>query len=79
MVTHSPPTSEFGGSNPGSYVGKVGSCLPMVLQFAVQNLDQLYVLVSSAHKNYKSCYDLYSVENDIKPQINKLQVILKIV
>ena len=30
VATHSPPTSEVGGSNTRPYVGKVGSCLPMV-------------------------------------------------
>ena len=45
VVTHSPPTSEVSGSNPGPYVGKTDG-----RQFSVQNLDQLYVLVSSAHK-----------------------------
>ena len=30
VVTHLPPTSKVSGSNPGSYVGKVGSCLPVV-------------------------------------------------
>ena len=39
VVTHLPPISEVSGSNPGSYVEKL-----------VVNLDQLYVLVSSAHK-----------------------------
>ena len=42
VVTHSPPTSEAGGSNPGPYVK---SCLPMV-----GSLHQLYLLVSSAHR-----------------------------
>ena len=30
VVTHSPPTSDVGGSNLEPYFGKVGSCLPMV-------------------------------------------------
>ena len=47
MVTHSPPTSEVGGSNPGPYVGKL---VVGYRWFTVQNSDQLYVLVSSAHK-----------------------------
>ena len=53
MVTHLPPTSEAVGSNPTSYVGKL-----MVWQFTVQKLDQLHVLVSSAHKttsHYMTC------------------------
>ena len=35
---------------------------------SLQNFDQLYVLVSSAHKTTR--HDLYSVESDIKT-INK--------
>ena len=48
VLTHLSPTSEVGGSNPRLLFGKVGSCLPMV--GTVQNLDQLYALVSSARK-----------------------------
>ena len=44
---NTPATSEVGGSKPGPYVGKV---VTDGWQFTVQNLDQLYVLVSSAHK-----------------------------
>ena len=33
---------------------------------------QLYVLVCSAHKNYPSGYDLYSVESDVEARINKV-------
>ena len=47
IVTLSPPTSKVGGSNPRYYVGKL---LTDGRQFTVQNFDQLYVLVSSAHK-----------------------------
>ena len=55
MITHSPPTSNVCGSNPGPLLGKVDSFLPVDgLQFTVQNLDQLYVLVSSAHKTTQS-------------------------
>ena len=64
VVTHSPSTSEVSGSNPRTLCEKVGSCLPMVgslhwkvgslltdgQQFTVRNLDQAYLLVSSAHK-----------------------------
>ena len=39
VVTHSPPTSEVSGSNPGPYVGKLVVFLPMVSSFTVQNLD----------------------------------------
>ena len=42
VVTHPLPTTEVSGSNPGLYVLTNGR------QFTVQNLDQLYVLVSSA-------------------------------
>ena len=51
VVTYSPPTSEVDCSNPGSYVGKlVVAQAADGWQFTVQSLDQLYVLVSSAHK-----------------------------
>ena len=49
MVTHLPPTSEIGGSNPGPYVGKL-VLLTNAWPFTVQNLEQLYILVSLAHK-----------------------------
>ena len=41
VVIHSPPTSDFGSSNPKPYI---------VYMLQLQNLDQLYVLVFSAHK-----------------------------
>ena len=37
VVTHSPPTSKVGGSNPGPYVGKLVVSLPLV--GSLQNLD----------------------------------------
>ena len=49
VVTHSPPTSEVGGSNPGPCAGKLLVAYHW-LAFTVQNLDQLCVLVSSAQK-----------------------------
>ena len=49
MVTLSPPTSEAGVQfTAPPQVGKAGSLLAVGRQFTVQNLDQLYVLVSSA-------------------------------
>ena len=55
MITQFPPTSEVGGSNPDPMWE---SCLFLTdsLQFTVQNLDQLFVLVSSAHKT--TCHDM---------------------
>ena len=67
MVTHSPATSEVGGLNPGHYVGKL--VVSYQWSFTVQNLDQLYVLVSSTNKNSPLLYDLYIVESDVKTQI----------
>ena len=69
VVTHLPPTSKVGGSNPGPYVGKlvVGT---NGWQFTVQKLEQLYVLVSSAHKTARrdmAC----TVLNLTKLQIDK--------
>ena len=49
VVIHSPPTSEVGSSNPGPYVDKLVVAYHGQ-KFTVQNLDQLYVLVSSAQK-----------------------------
>ena len=60
MVTHLPPTSEVYGSNPG-HCGKVGSW-----HFTVQDVYQVYALVSSANKTTCCGFDLYSVENDVK-------------
>ena len=49
MVTLSPPTSEARCLVPGTTTsGKAASCLPLVGLFTVQNLGQLYLLVSSA-------------------------------
>ena len=55
MVTHLLPTSEVFGLDPGPYVGKLVVAY-QGRQFIVQNLDQLYVLVSSAHKT--TCSDM---------------------
>ena len=65
MVTHLPSTSEVSGSNPGPYVVKL---FAHGGQFKVQNLDQLYELVFSAHKT--TCHDinLYSVESNVNPK-----------
>ena len=49
VVTHSPPTSEVCDSNPGPYVASWW-LLTNGRHFTVQNLDQLYVLVSTALK-----------------------------
>ena len=70
MVTQSPPSSEVCGSNPRPYVGKLEVAYQWLAvystkswklgtngwQFRVQNLDQLHVLVSSAHKT--TCRDM---------------------
>ena len=49
VVTHLPPTSEVGGSNPGLYMGKLIVSYRWSAVYR-QNLDQLDVLISSAHK-----------------------------
>ena len=41
----------------------------------MQNLDQLYVLVSSAHKTTRCDMTCTVVESAVKPQINKLELI----
>ena len=51
VVTHLPPKSEVCDSNPRPYMGNLVIELPANgQQFIVQSLDQLYVLVSFAHK-----------------------------
>ena len=47
---HLPPTSEVGGSNPQPSVGKFVGFFTDGWQFTLQYIDQLYVVVSSAHK-----------------------------
>ena len=42
-------TSEVVGSNPRSYVGNL-ELLTDGPQFTIQNLDQLYVVITSVHK-----------------------------
>ena len=59
MVTLSPPTSEAGVRS-----------LAVGRKFTVQNPNKLYVLVSSALPATRHDI-LYSVESDVKPQINK--------
>ena len=49
VVRHWPPTSEVSGSTPDPML-EDWKLLTEGQQFAVQNLDQLYVLVSSSHK-----------------------------
>ena len=71
VVTHFPPTSEFAGSKPGPYVGK----LEVAYRWSAVCSTETWPTVCTGFlypKNYPSWYDLYSVERDIKPQINKL-------
>ena len=49
MVTHFPPHLR---SKAGPFVGKLVQLLTHSQQFIVQNLEQIYVLVSSAYKTY---------------------------
>ena len=53
VVTHSPPTSEVGGSNPGLCVGKVVVAY-QCLQY--RTFTNSYVLISSADKT--TCHDM---------------------
>ena len=65
------PTSEVGGSNPGSYVGK----LVVAYQRSAVYSTELWPTVCTGFLcpiNYSSWYDMYSVESDVKTQINKL-------
>ena len=64
----SPATSEVGGSNPEAYVG--GKMVVSYRWLTVQNLDQLYVLVSSAYKTTR--FDMtYTV---LKATLNPKQI-----
>ena len=38
IASHSPPTCEVSSSNCGPYVGKAGSCLPMVISLQYRTL-----------------------------------------
>ena len=67
LVTHSGPTSEVGGSNPEPYVGKMVVSYRW-LQFTVQNLDQLYLLVSSAHKTTHRDMTYTMLKATLKPK-----------
>ena len=53
--------------------GKAGSCLPLVSSLQYTNLDTPTVCTGFLRpSNYPVViYDLYSVEGDVKPQINK--------
>ena len=61
MAKHLFPTSEVDGSNPGSRYCKVGQ------KISVQNLDQLFALVSTAHKT--TCRDMICIlKATLKPK-----------
>ena len=65
MVTHSPPTSEVGGSEPGTYAEK----LVVADRWSAVYGTQPYVLLSSAQKTTR--HDMTcSVESNIKPKSN---------
>ena len=50
MVTHIPPTSEVGGSNPWPYEGKSVVANRWSAVYSTEPWQKLYVLVTSAHK-----------------------------
>ena len=56
VVTLSPPTSEIGVQIPAQPKWESWLLLAVGRQFTVQNFDQLYALVSSAHKT--TCCDM---------------------
>ena len=56
MGTYSPATSEVDSSNHRIYVGKLVLSYQLGWEFTLQNLDQLYVLVTSAQKT--TCHDM---------------------
>ena len=66
VVTHSPPISEVGGSNPKLYVRRM--VVSYGRQFTVQNLDQLYVPVSSAHKTTRHDMTYTVLKATLKPK-----------
>ena len=66
VVTQSPPTSEVSGSNPDDLMWEGWLLFADGWRFTVQNLDQLYVLVSSAHKttrHHMTCTVLKGTQN----------------
>ena len=50
---------------------KAGSCLPLVGSLQYRTLTPTVCTGFLRPSNYPSWYDLYSVESDVKPQINK--------
>ena len=70
VVTHWPSPSEVRGSNPGPCV-ESWYLLTDGQPFTVQNLDQLYVLVSSAHKTTHRDMSYTELKVDVKPKVNK--------
>ena len=64
MVTQAPLMYEIIGSNPEPY-RKVGSCTEPSPTVCIGFL---------CPQNYPLGYDLYSVESNVKPQTNKLNV-----
>ena len=70
VVTHSPATSEVCGSNPVLYVGT----LVVAHRWSAVYSTVSWLTVFTGFlcpQNYPSWYDLYSVDSDVKPQINK--------
>ena len=53
---------------PLTLCGKLGSCLTNGRQFTVQNLDQLYVLVSSVHKTSRPDMTCTVLKGTLKPK-----------
>ena len=70
-VTHLPPTSEVGGSNPGPYVGKLVVAYRWSAVYSTEPWHQLYVLVSSARKTTHRDTTCTVLKATLKPQINK--------
>ena len=67
VVTLSPPTSEA-----GVWVGKLVVSCHWSAVYSTQNPRETVCTGILCPSNYPSLYDLYSVESDIKHQINKL-------
>ena len=69
MLTHLPPTSKV-NLNPGPCVGK----LVVAYRWWAAYSTQLWLTVYTGFLCPQNCllwYDLYSVEDDVKPQVNR--------
>ena len=70
MVTHSPPTSEVGSSNAGPYVKKLVVAYRLSAEYCTKPWPTLCTGFLCPSR-----YDLYSVESEVKTQINNKKML----